>query len=356
MSRAHDLAAFLAAVGRRWRGARRAGYIGWLGHGNLGDEAMRRAAELLLGQPLEPLRTWRGERVLAAIGAGGGRRALPVAILGGGTLINPGRLVLVEDLLRRGVPLVALGTGVGSAGFSASEEPVDERWAGALRQFRAVGVRGPVSAAKLAAAGFAGARVVGDLALALTPDKALGDAGSGRFLVNFAPARLAEDQRRLAPVQAAFSDALVALARRGLEPVPVAFDPADRTALRALLDMSGMADKTIHVPTDFAGYQALTRQASFALGVRLHSAVFAAACGVPPLLVGYRDKCRDFCETVGHGAFLVELDGFEPDDFAARLDSLMADSVAIGGRLHGRCRELRSGLQDFADAHLKPLL
>lgn len=349
-------APLIAAAARRLAGrASRIGYIGWLGHGNLGDETMRAAAEQLLEQPLELVLSEQSERVLAAIGASGSRTFAAV-ILGGGTLINSGRLALVEDCLRRGVPFIALGTGVGSAGLSAVEAPLDPRWAVALARFRGVGVRGPLSAAKLAEAGFSGARVIGDLALALTPDEPEAGWTGRRLLLNMAPARLPEDRRRLAAVQAAFADAIRDLARRGFEPMAVAFDPADVPVLEELLVMAGMSGAEIHQPADFADYRRLACEARFALGVRLHSAVFAAACGVPPLLIGYRDKCRDFAETVGLADNVIDLGDFDAGDFRARLARLQTDPEAEGRRLHGRCRELRSELNQFADAHLKPLL
>ncbi len=345
-----------ATAARRIGGqASRIGYIGWLGHGNLGDEAMRAAAERLLGRRVEPLLSAPRERVLAAVGASGAR-AFSAVILGGGTLINEGRLALVEDCLARGVPLVALGTGVGSAGLSAAEERLDPRWVAALARFRGVGVRGPISAGKLAAAGFAGASVVGDLALALTPEEPAAGWGGGHYLLNLAPARLDEDRVRLEAVEAAFAEAVGELAGKGLEPIPVAFDPADHAALSALLERAGRPGTTIEAPADFAGYRLLAGRARFALGVRLHSAVFAAACGVPPLLIGYRDKCRDFAESVGLGGSVVDLAQFDAVAFRARLAALHVSPETAGRRLHTKCRELAAGLARFADEHLMLLL
>lgn len=331
---------------RRLATLRRAGYIGWAGQGNFGDDAMFRAADLLLGETPELLRSATVERLLEKVGLSGPTRFERV-YLGGGTLINRDYLPIVEHCLDAKLRLVALGTGVGSAGFSMVEEGVDPRWPEALRRFDAVGVRGPLSQEKLARAGFAQAEVVGDLALALTPPAPTTRWTGQRFIVNCAPARGAADAELVERAEAALARLIRELAKAGWQPVPVAFDLADVSPLTGLMTRAGFSGVRPAVPRRFEDYRATAADATFSVGVRLHSAVLAAACGLVPVLIGYRDKCLDFAGSLEDERMVVPLDTIDADQLLDAAGEAIGGGQALGRVLHERCARLRDRLTGF---------
>ncbi len=337
-------ASTITSLSKAWRLRRAAapmGYIGWAGHGNLGDDAMLTAAEGLTGKRLAPILSPGRERLLGRIGAGSER--LDGVLLGGGTLINRGREAIVKFLIEQEAPLFAIGTGVGSPGFSLAEEPLDAFWTEVLPRFRFLGVRGPRSLAKLQAAGVWNATVVGDLALASTPAEPKRDRKARRYLLNYAPDTLARDRTQGAAAYAALSHLVADLARAGFEPLAVAFAREDEAPLARLLAMAECA-ATVHRPRDFAAYTAFARQSSFAIGVRLHSAVFAAMCGLPTVLIAYRDKCWDFAEGLGSGLFLQSYEQVGFGELRAAAESAIVSTD--GDAMHARCLEFAGTLRE----------
>jgi len=131
-------------------------YIGWSGHGNLGDDACLAAILALLSRrgPVEMRPTTDPTS--------------PVVVLGGGTLLfGTAFLEPAEAALRRGAKLFVFGSGVDLA------LPVDRwgarkaRWSRVLGAAQFVGVRGPLSLEAVRQLGASDARVIGDPALSL---------------------------------------------------------------------------------------------------------------------------------------------------------------------------------------------
>ncbi|GAA4644299.1 polysaccharide pyruvyl transferase family protein [Pontixanthobacter gangjinensis] len=330
---------------RRRKSHHDAGYIGWVGKGNVGDEAMYHAARLLIGNSLEVLQTHGIERALSAVGRGAGRSFRSV-ILGGGTLINQDRLELIDYLADQNIRLFSLGTGVGSAGFSMAQEGLDPRWATLLSRFDKIGVRGPLSLRKLEAAGVTEAEIVGDLALALTPQKPLADYRAKRMIVNTAPVRGAHDAKRLAMLRPSLVKFLRSKAEQGWEIIPAAFDIEDIKPLTSLM-MECSLDAAIVSPKSFEEYAELASVASFSLGMRLHSSVFASACGVPNVLVAYRDKCRDFAESIGITDALIEMDNGPGKELADVAEQQIALGRIRGEALHTEALKYSARIKNF---------
>jgi len=348
MRRIRSARTIVATALGRLRHKPRAAYIGWAGHGNLGDDVMLTAASRLVGESLEVLQSPRLESLLAKAGVAG-PRLFARAFLGGGTLINRDYLPAVESTLARGLRIASLGTGVGSAGFSMAEGGLDPRWIAALRRFEGVGVRGPLSQEKLASGGLRDVAIVGDLALVHTPEQAIADYASRRFVVNCAPARDAADSMAMDRANAALANVVRELACAGWDPIPVAFDRADRQPLVALMAGAGLSGLPIAAPVNMAEYRAIASRASLSIGVRLHSAVLAAACGVVPVLIGYRDKCRDFAASINDERMVVPLDAVNGDVLLNVTSDAISQLERLGRDAHDRCRHLRVRLVSFAD-------
>ncbi len=307
-------------------------YVGWVGFGNLGDDAI---AEALLGQ-LRPDEVVYAAHALKdlphAVGRGGaGDRHL---LLGGGTAIGRRnwRTVLnvagVAQARRR--PWFMIGAGVEDPTFSGrnSFSGRDElhRWRRTLGRFDRVTVRGPRSAELLADVGVE-ARVVGDPALLLEPaDESRADGarsalglclGFGDDLWGHAPRRVLD----------AVTETAVRQADSGREVRLLVMNEEDDAAAQHVVDAvderhPGSASK--HRVGTGAEFFAALDGCHALVAQRLHGAVLAAAAGVPMIALEYQPKCRDFMASIGQDDLSLRCDVVSADlltDALERLDS-----------------------------------
>jgi polysaccharide pyruvyl transferase WcaK-like protein len=332
------------------RGQGAVGYIGWMGHANLGDEAMLEAAcRLFRNQSVEVFSGARREALLARFGLSG-PNAFECVYLGGGTLVNHGYLDVVRRALDLGLPVSTLGTGVGSSGFGSTQELIDPAWGEALTRFDRVGVRGPRSAEKLTAIGIK-ATVIGDLALALTPDEPLQDRTANAVLLNVAqPSDPKADHFPTAAMLDTLAGAASRLSQEGLRIVPVAFCAEDHAPTRAVMERAKLGIDRIVQPKTSGDFFTLARGARLALGVRLHCAVLSCCAGLAPLAIAYRGKGYDFAESMGKPEMMVDPTDLDPEIFAQRAMALLESSEKVGRELHGKALAWRRTLEAYVNA------
>lgn len=274
------------------------GYIGWVGQGNLGDDAMYSAARKLLA-PAELIHFdgRKREQLFTLLGLSG-HRYFSSVFLGGGTLINPGYKNIVQLALSSGLDVSSLGTGVGSSGFSAKRFEEIEDWIPLLHRFKHLGVRGPRSLKILQEMGVEHAEVVGDLALALAPDESFPYLNSCFYALNIATPSFNSPSFPTSKLFSGFIKTVSELYQKGLHPLPIAFCPDDIDPLSYILDNSIPSKIDVRLIRSHEELFGILKSCRFLLGVRLHSAVLSCCVGVPPILVGYRDKCADFMESM----------------------------------------------------------
>lgn len=307
-------------------------YVGWVGFGNLGDDAI---AEALLGElrPDEVVYAAHTMKDLRrALGRGGaGDRHL---LLGGGTAIGRRnwRMVLnaagVTQARRR--PWFMIGAGVEDPSFSGrnSFSGRDElrRWRRTLSRFDRVTVRGPRSAELLADVGVE-ARVVGDPALLLEPAEGPGADGTrgalgvclgfGDDLWGHAPRRVLD----------AVTETALRHTASGREVRLLVMNDEDDVAAQHIVDAvdgryPGSASK--HRVGTGAEFFAALDGCHTLVSQRLHGAVLAAAAGVPVIALEYQPKCRDFMASIGQEDLSLRCDTVSADlltDAMERLDS-----------------------------------
>jgi polysaccharide pyruvyl transferase WcaK-like protein len=308
-------------------------YIGWTGHGNLGDEACLSAIRALLGR--------RGPvQVRPTMDPTG-----PAVVLGGGTLLfGTGFLEPAEAALRRGAKLFVFGTGVDLS------LPLDRwgerkpRWGRALRAARFVGVRGPRSLDAVKRLGARSVRVIGDPALSLAglhdrPHRqrkklVLLNAGSD-FPLPGGAARLMDRLGSLVEHVRA----------EGYRVEYLALRPGDAEKAKQLLDRCRLRVVPPRMP---AVLEAIHRS-RFVVGTRLHAGVFAAACGVPPLMLAYQPKHHDFAASIGWERHVWDAHHVEAGELLAalrRLEHCYSDAVVHLRRAVAVCRDLQQAAAD----------
>lgn len=325
----------------------RLAYIGSQHQDNLGDGVMYNAAAKLL-QDFR-LVAWRGHRMEQRLQRCGlsGTPYFRGTVLGGGTLINPYWAEDVRLALRQGLRVWSLGTGVGNCGFEQADEVELGEWAPLLRQFSGVGVRGPLSRDRLEALGVPRVQVVGDLALVLARDRCLEPADRPAVAVNLALPHSEERQsgeRRLLPE---LESVLKTLIRAGWRVVPVAMTSRDVEALQSLLHSATGESVQVEICSNAEALLDTIAPCRFTIAVRLHAAILSACVGVPPLMLGYRDKCLDFMASVELEQWHLSTAAAAPGELEALALRLAETPASLRGELLGRVHDFRARLRDY---------
>jgi polysaccharide pyruvyl transferase WcaK-like protein len=264
-----------------------ASYIGWTGQGNLGDEVLLEAHQLLFGDftvvPYRPENAFQGASQ-AVFGSPG----FTMGFLGGGTLINqsPTWLRRIQELQRRGLPVFCLGAGVTPDEFRpAFERTTIADWVKVLETMEFVGVRGPLSQKALADCGFA-ATVLGDPAFALTPLSPPPAASRKMIGVNVG----ISDKTLLWPNSqkylATMVESIKALIAGGKEVtlLPVcAEDVASNKAVLALVNNEACSIKFSYDSLD--NYNLALSECGLFIGQKLHATVLATLLRIPSIMI-----------------------------------------------------------------------
>jgi polysaccharide pyruvyl transferase WcaK-like protein len=327
---------------------------GWLGFGNLGDEALLAAARRLApaSRPMVNVST----RVAPPL-----VRLLPrprTALLAGGTLINgsPAWLDLFSRCQELCDDALVFGSGVQNPGFGGVRADVPDirhRWVPVLRRCRYVGVRGPASAALLADAGFPDAEVLGDPVLVFADEAArrpISMPTAGVLGLNLGQAGNLQlgDSDEVAREMAELARAAT---QRGWQVRWYVVWTGDRAITRAAAEASGTADDIREFFDDHHAFMADVAGCDVFAGVKLHAVVLASCVFVPSLMVEYRPKCRDFMMSIGREEATVRADRFAAGPALEMLDAWMqardresaavaAGVLPVAERLRRRAREV----------------
>ena len=258
-----------------------------------------------------------------------GAHLFSAVVVGGGTLMNAYFLPRLAPFIDEGLPAWSVGTGVGSAGFGVREADADPSgWVDVLPGFERVTVRGPLSKDRLGELGFSGAEVIGDLALAETPDSPLVSWESKRLVVNVAGSeKETAVQGEALPeseVVEAVAGPLRTLLERGWQIVPFALHDDDLSRLGALgARLGGWREPPVRVrePGDV---ERLLRGARALVGLKLHAATLGWMCGVPTLGLAYRSKTLDLAGFLGAEDQVVDLRTATAPELASAVEALIA--------------------------------
>jgi hypothetical protein len=323
------------------RPTRSAGYIGWVGNGNVGDEALFAvfqklfpdfAALLYDRHPFE-LRLHR--RLVAS------KPFFDFVALGGGTLFSYRPYYYqVDHALNHGRPLMTFGTGVEDPAFytdaakRTAYESLLRDWAQRLHGQPRIFVRGPHTAEVLARFGLTETRVIGDPALTLC-DPSTRRPGGRRVGINLG----CDGQLwgRQDTVEDAVTAAIGYLLDNGWQVEFIAMEPIDHDICRRLarrigsrLQVAPLTDSPHTVMDRLAG-------CDFVIGQRLHAIILAAGLGVPVIAMEYRPKVADFMASVNLLPLSIRADRITKDrlisaieDVTSRLDPLSQHLVTTG--------------------------
>lgn len=289
------------------------------GEGNLGDDAMAEAARKALPdfeliRFMHPKQEIKLSRLKLS-----GNQYFKSAVLGGGTLICPTWSKEVEAALRQDLPVWSLGTGVGSSGFDHADEVDLREWKPLLADFKRIGLRGPRSKAALTSLGLSNVEVIGDLALSLAKAELAPLPKKPKIAINITtPGGKEYRDSKYAALQE-LETVLPSFVQKGWEIVPIAMHPCDITPLQNLMNRISQEDTSILSPKDADSFFEIISSCSFTVAVRLHAAVLSCCVGTPPLMLGYRDKCLDFMESMKLEHWHISLQDSKPLEISEKL-------------------------------------
>lgn len=331
----------LRGVQRRAPEVKQALYLGWLGHKNLGDEALYYSISDILRGSCEFLDSSRFNRVPHWIRS---LRRFDYAVLGGGTLINRSDAVL-EGLkrLRRYAPeRFVFSAGVANDEFWRQFEPRPDRsqeWKEFLAGCRFVGVRGPYSLKYLVDLGITSAQMVGDAVLHLG-DVEITRKRKDRLIgvnIGWTDGRLwGKSDESLAETVAAAVDRLLC---QGWKVSFVNVYAADLAPLNRLLAARKWQGKVRVLDFSNGDWRAALqyfRELDVFVGEKLHASVFSACAYTPFLSLEYRPKCRDFCASVEWEQFNVRTDRLDTDAILDAVNTLYGEQERWQKHLHER--------------------
>jgi len=337
---------------RRWQDYQRAmtgetavcSYIGWVGHGNVGDDALYEAFRDVLFPKL--LMTLEDD-VSALSWVARRRQEVAPTLLGGGTLINV--MPYYDALVRahsKGAPFAVFGTGVSDSTFWSRFPEHKLRggaalWPDLLREARYIGVRGPRSAESLDRQGIRNVEIIGDPALSLP--KLPRRRNSEKFVLGL---NLGSHDPVDGGAPAVF-DAALDLARhvlkQGAEIMYVCLHAIDAELGKRLYFALGKPDRFRLLPCngDVSRVCSQLARCDLVVGQRLHATVLACAQGVANLSLSYQPKCFDFLESIGQSKLAIDTVGVSGGALIERYDWLLAHQDSVEAEIAVACDRFR---------------
>jgi polysaccharide pyruvyl transferase WcaK-like protein len=276
---------------------KRAFYIGWVGHGNLGDEALYMAIKNLFGRHIE---FYEKNYVGTGLKYYLNNLNLPLdyVFLGGGTLINRGKnYSLLKSIYAK--KKIVFGTGVANPEYWQTVDGFNSyasEWAEALNNTNYIGVRGPLSKKLLTEWGVAREiKIIGDPALLFLRD-AIVRKKKNRILgvnVGFTGGLLwgGDDEAFLNKLV----DELRVIGDRGWS---FKFFPVYKKDIEITYKMMKLLKEykveCVENYMDIDKFMDEMDNIDVFIGEKLHSVVLAICTHTPSMMLEYRPKCRDF--------------------------------------------------------------
>lgn len=294
------------------------GYLGWLDHGNLGDEA----AFEVFARHME--RTGKPYDITPF----DVRSKFDLVVIGGGTLLSAferPRDVLGTWLRENRVPYVILGTGIEELDPPLLENSPDFRDSGKGLALLADNLSGAeaiflrdISSQEVAKVLLGVAPpVIGDLCyLSKGTDTfacASRTTARGSIALNVGMSYGNIYGKDEAYVVSETARAVVTMLSRGLS---VTFFPVWHKDLDTQASVAALCTGTgpLHELPLFADYGVLVdhlRCHDLVIGMKLHSLVFAAIAATPMVAIAYREKCTAMMRTIGLERFALRTDTLE---------------------------------------------
>lgn len=307
-----------------------AGYIGWVGNHNFGDDLLYHAFKklfpklrLLLYGNVEcrgyhkwsyppPIELALYQNLVK-------KRLYDGVLLGGGTLINdPWYLRVVREALKEKRPFIVFGTGVREETYISNKfTDLDARaamssWTELLTHAAAVKVRGPYTAERLREVGIQNVQIIGDPALYALDygappihERTIAISLGGIDSVVYG------NQERISETGASLAKELIA---RGWKVEFLPMMDEDLHLIENLIAHFGLQKATVW--RNYSDLQATIQRARsyrLVVGQRLHAIILAAGTAVPVVALAHCTKVIDFMHSFELQKYCVLADQLDPN-------------------------------------------
>lgn len=294
------------------------GYIGWLGHENLGDEVIYGAFKLLFNKhkvlpfeysnKLESFEKIRGRGVFNAVCLGGGTLIHPY----GGETIKAFRIALVKYKMS-----FIFGTGVEDPSFrdrSYNKSNSFKEWVECLNKAYYIGVRGPLSKKILNENGFNNVEVVGDLAISNSSERIKAKKKAKILGLNFGVTdnKIWGDGESVLNFIVKFAKIMI---NKGWQLKIISANKRDESHVKEAIKRIGKQISVYSEYSSMEGAMGFFEDCDIFVGERLHSVILAMCAYTPSIMLEYNPKCLDFMASM------------ELEEFSMRTDSLSLDKV-----------------------------
>lgn len=329
-------------------------YIGWLGHQNLGDEAIHLATQRIFADRLFLYdKTYIGKGLSLRFG---GNAKFAGSMLGGGSLVNREMGYLHRLCDSPASKKIIFGSGVANPKFwrdYAKQQPPEQikKWAEAInRHVDYVSVRGPVSRQTLLDNGVEKEiHVIGDPALYLCSDSFSAKKRTGTIGINIGHSRnllwgLSDEN-----VLSRMKKVVHALVGKGfyLQFMPVW---KEDIAVMERLGEGLPKDKfrTIYTEDTDAYIESLQNVDVF-IGEKLHSVILAACSYTPVIMLEYRPKCFDFMKSMELENCNIRVDEISEDTVLGKVDVLLEKYDSMRNHLRKKCLYYKEKQKEAGD-------
>ena len=319
-------------------------YIGYLGHGNIGDEALYLAFRdqlfnRALVLPFDDLSLLSGIARL---------KTNRWVVLGGGTLINVNPyLEALERFAKDNRPFAVFGTGVADLEYWSQHPQYQrgnvERWINVLSKASYIGVRGPRSLRWLNDQGLRSVEMIGDPALSVCAAPRLPRARkSGRPVLGINLGSHDPVSGGVEPTLRATATLIKYAVSKGFDVRFVALHYIDVRIAARLREELGQDLPMAHFRGDVNQTLAEIQECDYLVGQRLHATVLACALGVPTLSLSYQPKCLDFLESMDRHDLAISTAQISGDQLIERFDWLCGMEAQLLVQIAAACDGLRS--------------
>ena len=303
-------------------------YIGYVGYGNLGDEALFEAIQKLFADKI----TFDGSKQIPLI-----NNLLSFyksVFLGGGTLIKAPSIQYkrVKNALKMSpkAKFIVFGTGVGDPQMWEKFGHVTDKksWRYLLDKTDYLAVRGPLSKQYLQDWGVTKEiKVIGDPVLLFARENIVPKTQAKRIGINFFTSGTKQSihGQNEANVREFAIALLQHLHQEDWDITLFPMTQEDETYLRELVKISQIKASVF---TDYQDTQAtldsLEQQDVF-VGEKLHSVILASCVYTPAVMIEYRTKCRDFMLSINRGDYNCRTDNLNLSQTIEQVERLYAN-------------------------------
>lgn len=317
-------------------------YLGWIGYGNLGDEAIYLAVKKMFSPYGYKVLPFKYSKKIQIFESMMGRSLFCATVLGGGTLINTlDFLNRLKSAQMRYQPSFLFGVGVQNPLFWNGKNGWEDRisdWVGVLKQCSFVGVRGPLSKKILDDYGFNDSVIVGDTVLSLGEGNVISKKGTKRLGINIRSANSPGWEKDRGCFLKTIVDFAKIISDQGWEItfLPMCF--SDEESIRKIVKKSG---KSYGI---FSAYHSVSKTMDFLrscdvfIGEKLHSVILACCANTPSIMLEYRPKCLDFMLSMELEEFNVRNDNVTVDFLLHLTNKLYADITCYQQKINAKIK------------------